>query len=94
MKNSQIVEIDVSSDESFVPEIKQFLSEMFLAVGVNRESVEGIENEIGELFDLVFENSPSGDLHLEYGIAGSELSFSLSDQKGASYGMRKSFNEE
>ncbi len=93
MANSQTVEIDVSSDESFVREIKQFLSEMLLAAGVNRRQAEEVEKEAEDLFCLVFEKPGSGPLHLEYSLTNSELILSLSDENGTSYGMRKSFDE-
>ncbi|MDR1760103.1 MAG: hypothetical protein LBR60_06220 [Fibrobacter sp.] len=93
MANSQTVEIDVSSDESFVREIKPFLSEMLLAAGVSRLFVDEVEKEIEGLFCLVFEKPDSGILHLEYHLTTSELTLSLSDEQGTSYGMRKTFDE-
>jgi len=89
MMEPQTIRMDISSDDVFLPYIRQFVSDSSLAMGFDPRSASLAEVETNSLFSYAIDVIPSGILRLECRFEPSLLRLSLFDEGGTLCGTRE-----
>lgn len=89
MMEPQTIRMDISSDDVFLPYVRQFVSDASLAMGFDPRSVSLAETEANSLFSYAIDVVPGGMLRLECRFESSLLRLSLFDDSGNLCGTRE-----
>jgi hypothetical protein len=89
MMEAQTIRLDISSDDVFLPYVRQFVSDTALAMGFTPRGAGLAEAETNALFSYAVNVVPGGMLRLECRFESPLLRISLFDDTGNLYGTRE-----